>query len=163
MWPQPRSWCRCQNGRRASEIITFATNLKHIADIIENLMETAEEKYEERVHFSDAGLGELSELHASVSDNLKLAFSVFLLGDVKVARRLLIEKKKVSAQERRYSERHLARLHEGRRESIETSALHLDILRDLKRIHSHIVAVAYPVVTTPSWLPISETARGDRG
>ncbi|MBI2585934.1 MAG: hypothetical protein HYW28_08700, partial [Rhodospirillales bacterium] len=42
--------------------------------------------------------------------------------------------------------RHLARLREGRRESIETSALHMDVLRDLKRIHSHIVAVAYPVL-----------------
>jgi hypothetical protein len=31
-------------------------------------------------------------------------------------------------------------------ESIETSSLHLDILRDLKRIHSHICSVAYPVL-----------------
>jgi phosphate:Na+ symporter len=41
---------------------------------------------------------------------------------------------------------HLARLREGRPESIETSSLHLDILRDLKRIHSHICSVAYPVL-----------------
>jgi hypothetical protein len=44
------------------------------------------------------------------------------------------------------AERHLARLREGRPESIETSSLHLDILRDLKRIHSHIRSVAYPVL-----------------
>ena len=37
-------------------------------------------------------------------------------------------------------------LREGRLESIEISALHLDILRDLKRIHSHICASAYPVL-----------------
>ena len=36
----------------------------------------------------------------------------------------------------------------GRLESIETSSLHLDILRDLKRIHSHICSVAYPVLET---------------
>ena len=40
----------------------------------------------------------------------------------------------------------MARLREGRAESIETSSLHLDILRDLKRIHSHIRSVAYPVL-----------------
>jgi hypothetical protein len=34
----------------------------------------------------------------------------------------------------------------GRPESIETSSLHLDILRDLKRIHSHICSAAYPVL-----------------
>jgi phosphate:Na+ symporter len=38
------------------------------------------------------------------------------------------------------------RLREGRLASIETSSLHLDILRDLKRIHSHICSVAYPVL-----------------
>jgi phosphate:Na+ symporter len=31
-------------------------------------------------------------------------------------------------------------------QSIETSSLHLDILRDAKRINSHIVAAAYPVL-----------------
>jgi phosphate:Na+ symporter len=31
-------------------------------------------------------------------------------------------------------------------ESIETSALHLDIVRDLKRIAAHIASVAYPVL-----------------
>jgi phosphate:Na+ symporter len=29
---------------------------------------------------------------------------------------------------------------------VETSSIHLDILRDLKRIYSHICAVAYPVL-----------------
>src|SRR5215467_6734747 len=45
-----------------------------------------------------------------------------------------------------YAESHLARLREGRPESIETSSLHLDVLRDLKRIHSHICSAAYPVL-----------------
>ena len=43
------------------------------------------------------------------------------------------------------AERHLERLREGRPESLETTSLHLDVLRDLKRIHSHICSVAYPV------------------
>src|SRR5215813_2801464 len=45
-----------------------------------------------------------------------------------------------------YAESHLMRLREGRPESIESSSLHLDILRDLKRIHSHICSAAYPVL-----------------
>ncbi len=58
---------------------------------------------------------------------------------------------------------HLARLREGRPESIETSSLHLDVLRDLKRIHSHICSVAYPVLEAagelqPNRLRDSESA-----
>ena len=31
---------------------------------------------------------------------------------------------------------------------METTSLHLDVLRDLKRIHSHDCSVAYPVLET---------------
>jgi phosphate:Na+ symporter len=31
-------------------------------------------------------------------------------------------------------------------ESVETSSLHLDMLRDLKRINAHVAAAAYPVL-----------------
>jgi phosphate:Na+ symporter len=65
---------------------------------------------------------------------------------VKIARQLLEEKVAVREAERDAAENHFARLREGRLESIETSSLHLDILRDLKRIHSHICSVAYPVL-----------------
>jgi phosphate:Na+ symporter len=37
-------------------------------------------------------------------------------------------------------------LREGRPESIETTSLHLDVLRDLRRIHSHVCSVAYSVL-----------------
>jgi phosphate:Na+ symporter len=37
-------------------------------------------------------------------------------------------------------------LREARTETIETTSIHLDVLRDLKRIHSHICSVAYPVL-----------------
>ena len=38
------------------------------------------------------------------------------------------------------------RLRAGRPESIETTAIHLDIVRDLKRINSHLTSVAYPIL-----------------
>ena len=38
---------------------------------------------------------------------------------------------------------------------LETSSLHLDVLRDLKRIHSHICSVAYPVLEAAGELQLS--------
>ena len=91
-------------------------------------------------------------------DNLKLAFSVFMSGDVKIARQLITEKAMLRAAEFAAAESHLARLREGRPESIESSSLHLDVLRDLKRIHSHICSVAYPVLEAAGELPARESA-----
>jgi hypothetical protein len=59
---------------------------------------------------------------------------------------LIGEKTQLRTAELACADSHLARLREGRPESTETSSLHLDVLRDLKRIHSHICSVAYPVL-----------------
>jgi phosphate:Na+ symporter len=134
-------------GRRAMEIISFSINLEHIGDIIDkNLMELAAKKIKNKLKFSSEGAAELEALHARVIGNLTLALGVFMSGDVGIARQLLGEKVHVREAERAAAENHFARLREGRAESIETSSLHLDILRDLKRIHSHICSAAYPVL-----------------
>jgi phosphate:Na+ symporter len=136
-----------REGTRAMEIIAFAINLEHIGDIIDkNLMELASKKIKHRFKFSDEGMAELRELHGRVLSNLKLALGVFISGDAKIARLLIEEKVGIREAERTAAEHHLARLREGRTESIETSSLHLDVLRDFKRIHSHICAAAYPVL-----------------
>lgn len=136
-----------QEGRRAMEIIAFVINMEHIGDIIDkNLMELAAKKIKRGLQFSAQGAEELRAMHKRVLDDMRLAFGIFISGDVKVARRLLDEKTRFREAEIAASESHLARLREGRQESIETSALHIDILRDLKRIHSHICATAYPVL-----------------
>jgi phosphate:Na+ symporter len=136
-----------REGTRAMEVIAFAINLEHIGDIIDkNLMELAAKKIKNRLHFSNEGAAELQAFHRRVIENLKLALSVFISGDVKIARQLIEEKVAIRQAERVAAENHLVRLREGRLASIETSSLHLDILRDLKRIHSHICSVAYPVL-----------------
>ncbi|HXY95971.1 MAG TPA: Na/Pi cotransporter family protein [Steroidobacteraceae bacterium] len=136
-----------RDAMRAMEIISFSINLEHVGDIIDkNLMEVASKKIKRQIAFSPEGAAELAAFHQEVCDNLKLAFGVFMTGDLKAARQLVTEKATLRATEFAAAENHLARLREGRSETIESSSLHLDILRDLKRIHSHICSVAYPVL-----------------
>ena len=136
-----------RDGQRAMEIISFSINLEHVGDIIDkNLMELASKKIKQKLAFSKEGAAELRAFHQEVLDNLKLGFSAFISGDVAIARKLIAEKAELRAAEFAAAESHLARLREGRPESIESSSLHLDILRDLKRIHSHICSAAYPVL-----------------
>ena len=129
------------------EIVSFAINLEHIGDIIDkNLSELAGKKIKRGLQFSSEGEAEIVAFHRRILDNLKLAFSVFMSGDVGDARKLIAEKAALRNAELAAAEGHFARLREGRPESLETTSLHLDVLRDLKRIHSHICSVAYPVL-----------------
>lgn len=131
---------------RAAEILLFTTNLEHIGDIVENLLSISEQRISENLVFSEVGLAEIEELHARVVANLNLATGVFMSGEVSVARMLLEEKTSVNKLQYRLTQNHLERLRDGAPETITTSAMHLDTLRDLRRINSHISAVAYPVL-----------------
>ena len=136
-----------REGRRAMEIISFAINLEHIGDIVDkNLSELATKKIKRRFQFSAEGADELSAFHRRIMDSLRIAFGIFMSGDVGEAHKLLAEKAALRNAELAATEQHLERLREGRPESLETTSLHLDVLRDLKRIHSHICSVAYPVL-----------------
>jgi phosphate:Na+ symporter len=151
-----------REGHRAMEIISFAINLEHIGDIIDkNLSELATKKIKRRFQFSPEGAEELSAFHKRTMDSLRIAFGVFMSGDVNEARKLLAEKAALRNTELAATERHLDRLREGRPETIETTSLHLDVLRDLRRIHSHICSVAYPVLDAAGELPARGKAEND--
>lgn len=133
--------------RRVVEILTFNTNLEHIGDIIDkNLLELAAKKIKDGAVFSDAGMAELEAMHGEVVANLKLALSVFMSGDALLARRLMEQKVHIRELEQKFAEAHYARMRDGTPESLGSSSLHLDVLRDLKRINSHITSVAYPIL-----------------
>jgi phosphate:Na+ symporter len=149
-------------GRRAMEIVSFTINLEHIGDIIDkNLCQLAAKKIKRNYQFSSEGAAELTAFHKRVCESLQAAFGIFMRGDVDAARRLLREKSELRRAELDAADRHFERLREGRPESLETTSLHLDILSDLKRIHSHICSVAYPVLEAAGELPARESLKGD--
>ena len=151
-----------REGRRAMEIVSFTINLEHIGDIIDkNLCELATKKIKRRYQFSAEGAAELTAFHKRVVESLQSAFGIFMTGDVEAAKKLLREKAELRKAELDAADRHFERLREGRPESLETTSLHLDILSDLKRIHSHICSVAYPVLEAAGELPARDSAKSD--
>ena len=133
--------------RHAMEIFAFATNLEHIGDIVDhNLMELAATCCKRDARFSEDGWRELQNLHRQLIDNFTLGLDVFMSRQAPLADRLLEEKRSYRQKIRRSNEQHLRRLRDGVAPAIETSSLHLDILRDFARINSHIAAAAYPIL-----------------
>lgn len=133
-----------EESRRLLEILAFTTNLEHIGDIIDkNLVELAAKKVRRQLSFSAEGLEEIRAFHGRVTETMRLAANVFATRDVGLARRLFADKSAMRIAERNATESHFVRLKDGRPESIETSSIHIDIIRDLKRIHGHLTATAY--------------------
>ena len=90
---------------------------------------------------------------------MQLALNVLISNDVASARQLVAEKERIRAMQRESHERHLRRLQSGKIESIETSDIHLEVVRAFKEINSLLVATAYPLLTQTGDLLGSRLAR----
>jgi phosphate:Na+ symporter len=133
--------------RRAFDLTLFTTNLEHIGDIIAHgLLRLAAKKQKQGLQFSAEGWAEIEALHGRVVAQMQLALTLLVRPDTEIARALVAEKDRIRAIERAATEAHLARLRQGLPASLETTALHLDVLRDLKRINAHVVSAAYPIL-----------------
>jgi phosphate:Na+ symporter len=135
------------DNRRLGEILAFITNLEHAGDIVErSLMTIAAKRLKRGLAFSVEGQAEIRAMLERLIGNVQTSAAVFMTDDARAARRLLGEKEVFRDLEAHATESHFARIRAGRVESVETSALHLDVLRDLKRINAHIASAAYPVL-----------------
>jgi len=130
---------------RVTEILVFATKLEHIGDIVENMAGILAKKIENKHKFSSAGRDELLLMHSRVHQHLKILLGAFLAADQRLARHLMAQQASVTELEEAGVCAHIGRLRDGRLESLETSAYHMDLLRDLGYIHNHILSLALPL------------------
>jgi phosphate:Na+ symporter len=149
------------DSRRLSEILAFVTNIEHAGDIVEKgLVAVASKRLKRGLSFSGEGQAEIREMLERLASNVTAAAAVFMTEDARAARALLGEKEVFRDLEAKATETHFARIRAGRIESRETSSLHLDVLRDMKRINSHIAAAAYPVLERQGELLSSRLRHG---
>jgi len=136
-----------EQSKREMVILSFINNMENIGDIIDrNLMEKAKEKLYKGANFSENGSREIVELHRRICENLERGIAAFASFDVTLARQILDQKPEISQLERGFRQNHIQRLRDGYRETIDTSEIHLDVLTNLKRVNSHITAIAYPIL-----------------
>jgi phosphate:Na+ symporter len=131
---------------RHSHILDFAVNLGHAGDIIERgLADTSSRKLKRAIALHPEDEADLRSFHAYVLEDLKLAMASFMTEDRRSAQGLLDAKRHLNAMERTVERRHLGRL-KARQSDLEASTLYMAILRDLRRVNSHLSAVAYDVL-----------------
>lgn len=138
------------DSRRWAEIIEMEINLEQAGDIIERMSYDVLNKFIlKKSLFSSQGLTELEILQRQLLKNLHLGLSIFLSGDVNSAKKLRRYKHRFRITHRKYAYAHVDRLHQNNVQSIETSALHLELLGDMKRLNSLFCSVAYGILEKP--------------
>src|SRR5271163_351204 len=136
------------DNRRLGEILAFATNIEHAGDVVDrSILGIAAKRLKRGLSFSAEGQAEILPMVERLCANLRAAAAVFMTEDPRAARALADEKEAFRDMEAASTGAHFARLRAGSTGTAETSSLHLDLIRDLKRVNTHLVAAAaYPVL-----------------
>ena len=132
---------------RSQEIFTCTIDMDYVGDIVANtLMEFSTTRLKQGRPLAAEQLDDIAAIQAEVLESLNLGIAVFLRGEAQVARQLVARETLISEMEARAAERYFQRLRESRGEDGNPDDFHLRLLRDLKRIHSLIAALAYPIL-----------------
>lgn len=127
-------------------LISIIGDLENIGDILHlNLAELGKKKIYQGLRFSEAGLREVTELHAFIGRNFDGAIEAFASSDPALAEKVVRAKAEIKQREFDLRATHIQRLHQGLVESIETSSIHLDLLTNLIRVNHHITRIAHAV------------------
>ncbi|WP_217511922.1 PhoU domain-containing protein [Sulfitobacter sp. 20_GPM-1509m] len=114
------------------------------ADLIATrIIGLADRKATDWLEFSDEGWRELTDFHDMVLKNIQHGISVLVSEDVGLARDLVEQKETLRRTVQDLERRHIERLSQGMAPSIETSAIHLSLLRALKSLNSSFAMTAY--------------------
>jgi len=136
-----------QDEKRCTEIMTFTTNMENVGNIVVlNMGELLERSTNHQVAFSKEDTEDHSKLFDMVLANLKLSFSVFLTREAAAAKSLIAQKQILRDKEQLAVNSHLERLRADGTMDEVSSAMHLGLMSDLRRINSMITSVAYPIV-----------------
>jgi phosphate:Na+ symporter len=136
-----------EEAHRYIQILTFSTNLEHAGDTIDkSLLPMAEKKALAHNSFSPQGMAEIENIHNLVLESVRLAQTVFVSGDVRLARKMSEGKDILRKAEQEAMGTHIERLREAIPETIATSSMHLDIIRDYRRINTYMCTVAYALL-----------------
>lgn len=132
---------------RTQELLGACVRLEQVGDIVvRNMLVHVRKKMELGLAFAPEGWRDLVAFHAAVLANARMAFNVLVSHDIQTARQLVQEKDRLREKEKTISQAHFLRLRDGTPQSIETSSIHLDTIRDLKQINSLLTSMAYPVL-----------------
>ncbi len=147
-----------REGDKGQEILAAVINFEHIADVVANgLTDFAVKELRRGRQLTEEEIGIVSRMHTELVESHKFALAVFLRGDLAASRQLIDRKRRFLQLEAEATALSVRLLREAaaagltnRAESVELAAkesgLLLRIMRDLRRVHSHLASFAYPVL-----------------
>jgi phosphate:Na+ symporter len=129
--------------RKQLALLSIASDLEEIGDTMSREMATlATKKAKRHIFFSDEGWLDLRRFQAVVMDNFELVVSMLFQPHNDILLKIKRHETNMNEMEQQLRQSHITRLHNGLKESFDTSSIHLDILANLRRINIKVTHIA---------------------
>jgi len=124
-------------------MMSIVNDIESVGDIIEkNMIPLIAKKSALNTDFSDEGKEELDIFHTKVCKQVSRLKDAFSELDPEKAQAIMTKEEKYADLESEYRTQHLERLHEERKESIETHETHMELMDLLKQINVYTKNIA---------------------
>jgi phosphate:Na+ symporter len=142
-----------EQAEKQMTLITLTADLESVGDLLNRaILVMARKKISQGLWFSEQGWREIEDFFVKVIENYELAVAAFSTSDEELARKVQRHRVRLGEIEDQLKHAHIARLHQGLKESLDTSSIHLDLLGALRRVNALLSNLADAVVrarTTP--------------
>lgn len=122
-----------------------ANDIERIGDHAENFADSAKERLEKKIAFSDKAIEQLSELNEMVVQALDYALEMFSKRDKEHMQEILDLEDTVDERERKIQKSHVKRLSKGKC-SAEAGMLYSDAVSGLERAADHATNIAFAIL-----------------
>ncbi|MBN2046908.1 MAG: Na/Pi cotransporter family protein [Anaerolineaceae bacterium] len=131
--------------RKVFQLKSLIVDIERVADLAENLAQSAKQKQKHKVLFSPKGERAIETLSKQAIESLTLAMSALETGDMRLAKRAIKMENEFDHMYMKERQKHVDRLEKGICQP-EADLIFLDSIRNLERISDHAENIGESVI-----------------
>ena len=132
---------------RCQDLLLFTTNIEHAGDILErNIIMLLKKKHNLHIEFGDYEQQAIEACMQGLFEVMPVSFQVMMSEDLDAASGLFQAKQQFNGMHQEYLDGQQQQAMEQQISPI-AHGLFTDMMRDIKRLHSHFTAIAYPLLS----------------
>lgn len=132
---------------RCQDLLLFTTNIEHAGDILErNIIMLLKKKHNLHIEFGDYEKQAIEACMQGLFEVMPVSFQVMMSEDLDAASSLFQAKQQFNGMHQEYLDGQQQQAMEQQISPI-AHGLFTDMMRDIKRLHSHFTAIAYPLLS----------------
>lgn len=138
-------------------LIMITADLEHVGDTVSKSISYLLQKIESnKIFLSPEGRNEISDFYLQTIMNFEKMIHAFSVDDDNLIQNILDKKAEFKIRFGQLFENHMKRLYLGKKESLQTTSIHKDLLEEIQRVNHYTFRIAHTILKDTRHFNISD-------